>query len=94
VAARSETAADSQPDQRLRTRVLGLAVPAAHLTVLTSFALAQPLFDLLGKNAEFFAARASPPAEIVLFALAVTFAFPLAVFLVELLIPRAPTYRP
>jgi hypothetical protein len=83
--ARSETAAGARPKRSQAARAVALVVPAAHLTVLTSFALAQPLFDLLGKNAEFFAARASPPAEIVLFALVVTFALPLGVFFVELL---------
>jgi hypothetical protein len=32
----------------------------AHLAVLSTFALAQPLFELLRKNPEFFAARGSP----------------------------------
>src|SRR3954465_15365608 len=53
-----------------------LGVPAtrgAQLLAASGFALAQPLFDLLGKNAEFFAARGSTPGDIVLFALVVTF---------------------
>ena len=50
-----------------------LHVRAAHLAVLTSFALAQPLFDILGRNATFFVARRSSSTEIVLFALGVTF---------------------
>ena len=45
---------------------------AIHLWVLVGFALAQPLFDLLGENAAFFAVRGSTKTEIVLFALAVT----------------------
>src|SRR5438045_7215298 len=54
----------------------GLRVPAirgAQLLAASGFALAQPLFDLLGKNAEFFAVRGSTPGDIVLFALVVTF---------------------
>jgi hypothetical protein len=43
---------------------------------LSSFAVAQPLFDLLGKNAEFFAVRGSTSREIVVFALVLTFALP------------------
>jgi hypothetical protein len=57
----------------------------AHLLTLSGFALAQPLFDLLGNNAEFFAVRGSPSRDIVLFALAVTFLPALALFFVELL---------
>src|SRR3982751_4913843 len=48
-----------------------LGVPArrgAQLLAASGFALAQPLFDLLGKNAEFFAVRGSTPGGIVLFA--------------------------
>jgi hypothetical protein len=45
---------------------------AAHLFAASGFAFAQPLFDLLGKNPEFFAVRGSTPGDIVLFALAVT----------------------
>jgi hypothetical protein len=58
--------------------------PLAQLLAASGFALAQPLFDLLGKNAEFFAVRGSTPGDIVLFALAVTFAPALAFWLVEL----------
>ena len=57
----------------------------AHLLALSAFALAQPLLDILGKNAAFFAVRGSPPHEIVLFALAVTFALPAALLAAELL---------
>jgi hypothetical protein len=56
-----------------------------HLTVLSAFAIAQPLFSLLGDNAEFFAARDAPAIDIVLFALAATLLPPLALLLVELL---------
>jgi Sulfatase len=44
-----------------------------HLLVLWSFAVAQPLFDLLGKNGEFFAARGSTRWDVVVFALVVLF---------------------
>jgi hypothetical protein len=46
-------------------------VRGVHLAALSSFALAQPLFDLLGRNAEFFAARDSTGWDIVLFAVAI-----------------------
>jgi hypothetical protein len=58
----------------------------AHLLVLSAFALAQPLFDILGRNAEFFAVRGSTAGDIVLFALAVTFLPALALLAVELLV--------
>ncbi len=45
--------------------------------VLFVLAVAQPLLDLLGRNAEFFLARATPPIDIVLLALLLTVAIPL-----------------
>ena len=54
-----------------------------HIAVLWTLAVAQPLFDLLGRNPEFFATRGSPPKDIVVFALLVTFAMPLALIGVE-----------
>jgi Sulfatase len=66
-----------------------LGVPAtrgAQLLAASGFALAQPLFDLLGKNPEFFAVRGSAASDIVLFALVVTFAPALVLLAVELLV--------
>ncbi|MCE2485335.1 MAG: sulfatase-like hydrolase/transferase [Desulfurellaceae bacterium] len=40
-----------------------------HLLVLWNFAVAQPLFDLFSRTAEFFVLRQSPPLDIVLFAI-------------------------
>jgi hypothetical protein len=62
------------------------AIRGAQLLAASGFALAQPLFDLLGKNAEFFAVRGSTPGDIVLFALAVTFAPALVLLAVEVLV--------
>jgi hypothetical protein len=47
-----------------------------HLLVLWSFAVAQPLFDLLGKNGEFFAARGSTRWDAIVFALVLLFVPP------------------
>ena len=47
-----------------------------HLAVLSAFALAQPLFDLLSDNPEFFAARGSTGGEIIVFALLLVLAPP------------------
>ena len=57
--------------QALPSRLAGL-----HLLVLWSFAVAQPLFDLLGKNGEFFAARGSTRWDAVVFALVLVFVPP------------------
>jgi hypothetical protein len=67
-----------------RVRLREPAIRGAQLLALSGFALAQPLFDLLGRNAEFFAVRGSTASDIVVFALVVTFALPLALWLVEL----------
>jgi hypothetical protein len=69
-----------------KSRLRVSASRGAQLLAASGFALAQPLFDLLGKNAEFFAVRGSTPGDIVLFALVVTFAPALALWLVELLV--------
>ncbi len=45
------------------------------IVALFAFAVAQPLFDLLGRNAEFFLARAAPPIDIIV----VTVAFALVI---------------
>jgi Sulfatase len=47
-----------------------------HLLVLWSFAVAQPLFDLLGHNGEFFAARGSGRWDVIVFALVLVFGPP------------------
>jgi Sulfatase len=56
---------------------------ALHLAVLSSFAFAQPLFDLLGRNAAFFAVRGSGRWQIVAFALGVTVIPPLILVAAE-----------
>jgi hypothetical protein len=49
---------------------------ALHLGALWAFAFVQPLFDLLGRQAQFFVARGNTTADIVLFALVFTFVPP------------------
>jgi Sulfatase len=76
---------DQRPAVRTETGgARGLLRDAAHLTVLCAFAIAQPLFSLLGDNAEFFAARNAPAVDIVLFALAATLLPPLLLTGLEL----------
>lgn len=62
-----------------------LAWRGLHLLVLCSFALAQPLFDLLARNPEFFATRRSTAGEVVGFAIAITLAPPALGLLAEAL---------
>jgi hypothetical protein len=49
------------------------------VVVLFVLAVAQPLLDLLGRNAEFFLARSAPPIDIVLLAVLLTFVIPIGV---------------
>ena len=67
----------------------------ASVVVLFVLAVAQPLLDLLGRNAEFFLARAAPSLDIVILAIALTFIIPLFIALVVLGIQKAhePTGR-
>ena len=60
-----------------------------HIAVLWALAVAEPLFDLLGRNPEFLGARGSAPGEIVALALAVTFVVPAAVLAAEWLVGLA-----
>ncbi len=65
-----------------------------HLAVLSTFALAQPLFSLLSDNPEFFAARGSSPGDIIVFALLLVLVPPLVLVGIEVLIGLAgPTVR-
>jgi len=60
-----------------------LRLAGLHLLVLWSFAVAQPLFNLLGKNAEFFAARGSTRWDAVVFALVLLFVPPALLLALE-----------
>jgi hypothetical protein len=61
-------------------------VHGARLTVLSCFALAEPLLDILGRNPEFFSVRRSTSTQIVLFALFVVFVPPALLLALELLV--------
>lgn len=74
------------PSPRAEKRFHWALVNGAHLTVLSAFALAQPLFDILGRNPEFFAVRGSTGTQIVLFALVVLVALPAVLIGVELVL--------
>lgn len=57
--------------------------PALEILALWALAGAQPLFDLFGKNGEFFLASGTGPGEIVGFTLVIAFAVPLVLILIE-----------
>jgi sulfatase-like protein len=57
----------------------------AHLAVLSCFAVAQPVFDLLRKNPEFFAARGSPGFDIISFSVLMVVLPPALLLAIELL---------
>lgn len=59
---------------------------ALHIFILCGFAVAQPLFDLLSRNAEFFIARHSKPVDVLLLILVLCVLLPLLLVLTELLI--------
>jgi hypothetical protein len=71
------------------TQAQPLTLAGLHLLVLSSFAIAQPLFDLLGKNGEFFAARGSTRWDTVVLALVLALVLPAVLLAVEALVPRA-----
>ena len=59
------------------SRSIGFRRAALHLGGLWALAFAQPLFDLLGRNAQFFVARGSTPGDILLLAFGYTLVPPL-----------------
>jgi hypothetical protein len=67
----------------------GVLLSFLHLAVLSAFALAQPLFNLLSDNPEFFAARGSTAMDIIVFALLLVVLPPALLLGIELLIGLA-----
>jgi uncharacterized membrane protein YgcG len=68
------------------SRAKEILVNFGQLGALSAFALAQPLFSLLKKNPEFFAARGSPGFDIISFSVLLVLLPPLALVLIELLV--------
>jgi len=60
-----------------------LVIHWLEIGALCSFAFAQPLFDLLSRNAEFLVVRRSQPLDIIFFVVAVCVVLPAALVLVE-----------
>jgi hypothetical protein len=67
----------------------GTLLSFLHLAVLSAFALAQPLFNLLSDNPEFFAARGSTAMDIIVFALLLVVVPPAIGLGIELLVGLA-----
>ena len=58
-------------------------IDGVHLFLLSSFAFAQPLYDLLGRNAEFFVARRSEPVDVLVLAAGLSLLIPAIFLLIE-----------
>ena len=71
----------------------GALLSFLHLAVLSAFALAQPLFNLLSDNPEFFAARGSTAVDVIVFAVLLVVVPPAIGLAIEALVglagPRA-----
>ena len=89
-AAPNEAPAASQEEEKVPRRGWrGNLLAFGHLAVLATFALAQPLFDLLSDNPEFFAARGSTGSDIIVFAVLLVLVPPALLLLVEVLVGLA-----
>jgi len=85
-AAPTEAPAASREEEKVPRRGWrGNLLAFGHLAVLATFALAQPLFDLLSDNPEFFAARGSTATDIIVFALLLVLVPPAVLLLLEVL---------
>src|SRR5439155_13106315 len=61
----------------------GFFIDALHIFVLCSFALAQPLFDLLSRRVQFFVAHGSKPVDVILLVLILCILLPTIAVLIE-----------
>ncbi|MFQ5964292.1 MAG: sulfatase-like hydrolase/transferase [Candidatus Scalinduaceae bacterium] len=57
-----------------------------HIFILSNFAFAQPLFDLLSRQAEFFTIRRSEPVDIILLVFCLVILLPSLLILVEFMV--------
>jgi hypothetical protein len=78
-------ASEQDTGQAQPSRFQGLWWDTAHIAALSGFAIAQPLFNLLGKYPEFFVVRGSPRVDIVAFALLATLLPPALLVAIEAL---------
>ncbi|HET9545409.1 MAG TPA: hypothetical protein VFO88_07515, partial [Gaiellaceae bacterium] len=82
---RAERRPAARKRRRSHRRARLLVLPAVHVVVLTTFAFAQPLFDLLGRNAEFFTFRGSTRSDLIAFTLGAVLIPPALLLAVEAL---------
>jgi len=82
-------AAPNTNEEGGRARARALFASFLRLLALSSLAFAGPLFDLLRENPEFFAARGSPPLDIVTFALGWVLVPPLLLVALEAIVTVA-----
>lgn len=75
---------ETRPSQGARSGFRHTLLDFGHLAALSAFALAQPLFNLLSENPEFFAARGATPSEIIVLALLMVLVPPIVLIAVEL----------
>jgi hypothetical protein len=98
-APRAEAPADAPPaeapptqepeprsEQRSRRGTRATLLDFGHLAVLTTFAMAQPLFNLLSDNPEFFAARGATATEIIVLAVLMVLVPPAVLIAIEVLV--------
>jgi Sulfatase len=78
--------AEAAPERTARSVTKEALWSFANLAVLWTFAVAQPLFDLLGDNPEFFAARGSSGFDIVSFSILLVVAPPASLVAIESLL--------
>jgi hypothetical protein len=71
--------------RKLREPRRALLLDGAHLAILWTFAIAQPVLDLLGRTPEFFAVRGSARVDIIVFAVAVVVLPPAVLLALEAL---------
>ncbi len=82
-------AASAIPNRADGKRFFGAPVPALHVITLCGFALAQPLYDLLGRNPEFFIAHQAQPIDLLLLTALVSLVIPTALLLgLRILLPH------
>lgn len=78
------TQTDTSPDVPHMTSKCGVFIDFLHLFVLVGFAVAQPLYDLLGQNPEFFVSHKASPGLILGMMLVLSIGVPLGLVLLEL----------
>jgi hypothetical protein len=74
----------SQAVNEVRKQGWEFLIDVSHLFVLCSFAFAQPLFDILSRNAEFFVVRRSEPLDVILLILVLCVLIPTLLAFLEL----------